>query len=153
MAAPKTSAGKKVAGLIKLMIPAGGATPAPPVGPALGQRGLNIQEFCKAFNAATASEEKGLSLPVSITCFEDRTFSFHVKRPPMTELIKRALSLQKGSAEPHLNKVGKLSREQVLRIAREKISDLNTDDPEIAARIVIGSARSMGVDCEAEAGE
>lgn len=137
---------KKVVGLIKLQIPAAGATPAPPVGPALGQRGLNIQDFCKAFNAATEKMEKGTPLPVVITCFEDRTFSFVVKQPPMSVLIRKALGLEKGSGKPHMDKVGKLTRAQAEDIAKAKMPDLNTDDLDAAVLQVCGTARSMGVD-------
>lgn len=140
---------KKISGYIKLQVPAGAATPAPPIGPALGQRGLNIQDFCKAFNAATESGEKGVPLPVVITCFEDRTFSFVVKQPPMSTLIMKALGIAKGSGKPHLDKVGKLTRQAMEDIARAKMSDLNTDDLNAAVLQVAGTARSMGVDVEA----
>lgn len=139
---------KKVVGLIKLQIPAGGATPAPPVGPALGQRGLNIQDFCKAFNAATEKSEKNMPLPVVITCYEDRTFSFIVKQPPMAVLIRNALGLAKGSDKPHINKVGKLTYAQAQEIVKTKLPDLNTDDPLAAWRQLAGSAASMGVEVE-----
>ena len=139
---------KKVVGLIKLQVPAGAATPAPPIGPALGQRGLNIQDFCKAFNAATEGSEKGLPLPVVITCFEDRTFSFIVKQPPMSVLIKKAAGIAKGSGKPHMDKVGKLSRAQMEEIAKTKMPDLNTDDLQAAVLQVAGTARSMGVEME-----
>ena len=139
---------KKVTGLIKLQIPAGQATPAPPVGPALGQRGLNIQEFCQKFNTETDKAEKGTPLPVIITAFEDRTFSFVVKTPPATAMIKKALGLGKGSPTPHTVKIGKLSRAQAEEIARAKMPDLNTDNLESALNIVAGSARSMGVETE-----
>ena len=141
--------GKKITGLIKLQVPAGAATPAPPIGPALGQRGLNIQDFCKSFNAATESAEKGVPLPVIITCYEDRTFSFTVKKPPMSVLIRKSLGLEKGSGKPHLDKVGKLTRAAAEEIAREKMPDLNTEDLDAAVRQVAGTARSMGVDMEA----
>ncbi|MDM5148154.1 50S ribosomal protein L11 [Candidatus Persebacteraceae bacterium Df01] len=140
--------GKKVVGLIKLQVPAGAATPAPPIGPALGQRGLNIQDFCKSFNAATESSEKGIPLPVIITCYEDRTFSFVVKKPPMSVLIKKSLGLEKGSGKPHMEKVGKLTRAAAEEIARGKMSDLNTADLDAAVREVAGTARSMGVEME-----
>lgn len=143
---------KKVVGVIKLQIPAGGANPAPPVGPALGQRGLNIQDFCKAFNEATASEEKGTPLPVVITAHEDRTFTFVVKTPPTASLILKAAGAAKGSPTPHTDKVGRLSAAQVEEIARAKLPDLNTDDIAMASRIVAGCARSIGVDVEAPAG-
>lgn len=139
---------KKVSGLIKLQVPAGSATPAPPIGPALGQRGLNIQDFCKAFNAATEGDEKGVPLPVIITCYEDKTFSFAVKKPPMSVLIRKSLGLEKGSGKPHADKVGKLSRAAAENIARQKMSDLNTDDLAAAVREVAGTARSMGVETE-----
>lgn len=139
---------KKVVGFIKLQVPAGAASPAPPIGPALGQRGLNIQDFCKAFNAATENNEKGVPLPVVITCFEDRTFSFVVKQPPMSVLIKKALGIGKGSGKPHMDKVGKLSRAQAEEIAKAKMTDLNTDDLPAAVLQVAGTARSMGVDME-----
>ena len=139
---------KKVAGLIKLQVPAGAATPAPPIGPALGQRGLNIQDFCKAFNAATAEAEKGVPLPVIITCYEDRTFSFVVKKPPMSVLIRRSLGLEKGSGKPHVDKVGKLSYPAAEEIAKMKMPDLNTTDMSAAIREVTGTARSMGVEVE-----
>lgn len=142
---------KKVVGLIKLQIPAGAATPAPPVGPALGQRGLNIQDFCKAFNAATDKMEKGVPLPVIITCFEDRTFTFVVKQPPMSVLIRKTLGLEKGSGRPHLDKVGKLTRAQAEEIARVKMVDLNTGDLDAAVLQVCGTARSMGVDYAGDA--
>lgn len=141
---------KKVVGYIKLQIGAGSATPAPPIGPALGQRGLNIQDFCKAFNAATDKAEKGTPLPVVITCFEDRTFSFVVKQPPMSALIRKTLGISKGSGKPHIDKVGALTRAQAEDIARAKMPDLNTDDLEAAVLQVRGSARSMGVDFAAE---
>lgn len=139
---------KKVVGFIKLQVPAGAATPAPPIGPALGQRGLNIQDFCKAFNAATEGVEKGVPLPVVITCYEDRTFTFVVKQPPMSALIKKSLGLSKGSGKPHMDKVGKLSRAAAEEIARTKMPDLNTDDLQAALQQVAGTARSMGVEME-----
>lgn len=139
---------KKISGYIKLQIPAASATPAPPIGPALGQRGLNIQDFVKAFNAATEKEEKGLPLPVLVTCYEDRTFSFVVKKPPMSVLIRKSLGIEKGSARPHLDKVGKLTRAQAEEIATAKMSDLNTDELNGAVQQVAGTARSMGVEVE-----
>ena len=139
---------KKVVGLIKLQVPAGAATPAPPIGPALGQRGLNIQDFCKSFNAATESGEKGVPLPVIITCYEDRTFSFVVKKPPMSVLIRKSLGLDKGSGKPHVDKVGKLTRTAAEDIAQEKMPDLNTENLDAAVREVAGTARSMGVETE-----
>ena len=140
---------KKIVGLIKLQIPGGAATPAPPIGPALGQRGLNIQDFCKAFNAATEKAEKGVPLPVIISCFEDRTFSFVVKQPPMSALIKKALNLAKGSGRPNMDKVGRLTVSDMENIARIKMPDLNTDDLQAAMRQVAGTATSMGVETEA----
>ena len=139
---------KKVTGVIKLQVPSGAATPAPPIGPALGQRGLNIQDFCKAFNAETKDGEKGIPLPVIITCFEDKTFSFVVKKPPMSVLIRKSLGLEKGSGKPHLDKVGKLSRQAAEEVARQKMSDLNTNDLAAAVSQVAGTARSMGVEME-----
>ena len=143
MAAPK----KKVTGLIKLQIQAGAANPAPPVGPALGQHGVNIMEFCKAYNAATESQ-RGSIIPVEITVYEDRTFTFVTKTPPASELIKKAAGLQKGSAKPHTDKVGKLTADQVREIATTKLPDLNANDVESAMKIVAGTARSMGVTVE-----
>ena len=138
---------KKVSGLIKLQIKAGAATPAPPVGPALGQHGVNIMEFCKAFNAETA-QQQGRITPVEITVYEDRSFTFITKTPPAAVLIKEALRLEKGSAEPNRNKVGRLSREQVRQIAETKLQDLNARDVEHAALIIAGTARSMGVEVD-----
>ncbi len=138
---------KKVAGLIKLQIPAGAANPAPPVGPALGQHGVNIMEFCKAYNAAT-EHQRGNVIPVEITVFEDRSFTFVTKTPPAAELIKKAAGIAKGSNEPHKTKVAKLSAEQVREIAAQKLEDLNANDVEMAARIIAGTARSMGVQTE-----
>lgn len=138
---------KKVKTIIKLNIPAGEATAAPPVGPALGQHGLPIMDFVKAFNEKTA-DEKGNLLPVVITVYEDKTFSFVTKNPPITEMVKKALNLEKGSGVPHRDKVGKLSREQLRTIAAEKMPDLNTENLEEAEKIVEGTARSMGVEVE-----
>ena len=138
---------KKVSGFIKLQIQAGAATPAPPVGPALGQHGVNIMEFVKAYNAATESQ-RGNVIPVEITVYEDRSFTFVTKTPPAAELIKKAAGVAKGSGEPHKTKVAKLSREQVLEIARQKMEDLNAHDEEMAGRIIAGTARSMGIDTE-----
>ena len=138
---------KRIAGFIKLQINAGAATPAPPVGPALGQHGVNIMEFVKAYNAATESQ-RGNVIPVEITVYEDRSFTFVTKTPPAAELIKKAAGVAKGSGEPHKTKVAKLSREQVLEIARQKMEDLNANDEEMAARIIAGTARSMGIDTE-----
>ena len=146
MAAPAPR-GKKVAGMIKLQIAAGKATPAPPVGPALGQHGVNIMDFCKAFNAKTsAKDQEGLIIPVVITIFSDRSFTFITKTPPVPVLIKRAVNLAKGSPEPHKNKVGKITRQQVEEIAKIKMPDLNCFDIAAAMRSVEGTARSMGVD-------
>ncbi len=135
---------KKVAGYIKLQIQAGAATPAPPIGPALGQHGVNIMEFCKAYNAATESQ-RGNVIPVEITVYEDRSFTFITKTPPAAELIKKAAGVAKGSGSPHSAKVGSISREQVEEIARTKMEDLNANDIDGAAKIVAGTARSMGI--------
>ena len=139
---------KKIVGFVKLQVPAGKANPAPPIGPALGQRGLNIMEFCKAFNAQTQGIEPGLMLPVVITAFADKSFTFILKTPPATVLIKKALKLDKGSGRPHLEKVGKLTREQIEEIAKTKMKDLNAADLEGAVKTIAGSARSMGVTVE-----
>ena len=136
---------KKVLTLIKLQIPGGQANPAPPVGPALGQHGVNIMEFCKAFNAQTA-QENGRITPVEITVYEDRSFSFITKTPPAAVLIKEALNLQSGSGEPNRTKVGTISRDQLRAIAERKMPDLNANDVEAAMNIVAGTARSMGVE-------
>src|SRR5690625_4380079 len=135
---------KKVAGLIKLQIQAGAANPAPPVGPALGQHGVNIMEFCKAYNAATESQ-RGNVVPVEITVYEDRSFTFITKTPPASELIKKAAGVAKGSGTPHTDKVATLTSEQVREIAQTKMPDLNANDVESAAKIVAGTARSMGI--------
>ena len=139
---------KKVTGYLKLQVPAGAANPSPPIGPALGQRGLNIMEFCKAFNAQTQGMEPGLMLPVVITAFADKSFTFILKTPPATVLIKKAIKLEKGSGKPHVDKVGKLTRAQVEEIAKMKMKDLNAADLEAAVRTIAGSARSMGVTVE-----
>ena len=139
---------KKVSGLIKLQIQAGAANPAPPIGPALGQHGVNIMEFCKAYNAATESQ-RGNVIPVEITVYEDRSFTFVTKTPPAAELIKKAAGVAKGSATPNTDRVGSLSREQIREIAQTKMADLNANDIEAAARIIAGTARSMGIDVEA----
>ena len=136
---------KKVLTQIKLQAPGGGATPAPPVGPALGQHGINIMEFCKAFNAQTQGDA-GTTIPVVITVYEDRSFTFVTKTPPAAVLIKQAINLEKGSAEPHLQKVGKISRDQLRAIAEKKLPDLNAHDVDEAEKIIAGTARSMGVD-------
>jgi large subunit ribosomal protein L11 len=147
--APKESImAKKVIGYIKLQIPAGKANPSPPVGPALGQRGLNIMEFCKAFNAATQGMEPGLPVPVVITAFADKSFTFIMKTPPATVLIKKAAKLEKGSARPHTDKVGKISRAQAEEIAKTKMPDLTAADMDAAVRTIAGSARSMGIEVE-----
>ena len=139
---------KKIVGFIKLQVPAGKANPSPPIGPALGQRGLNIMEFCKAFNAQTQGVEPGLPLPVVITAFADKSFTFIIKTPPATVLIKKAIKLDKGSATPHNNKVGKITRAQLEEIARTKLKDMNAADLNAAVRTLAGSARSMGVTVE-----
>jgi len=136
---------KKVLTLIKLQVPGGSANPAPPVGPALGQHGVNIMEFTKAFNAQT-QDQMGRTIPVEITVFEDRSFTFITKTPPAAVLIKEALGLDKGSAEPNRSKVGSISRDQLRSIAETKMQDLNANDVEQAARIIEGTARSMGVE-------
>jgi large subunit ribosomal protein L11 len=135
---------KKVAGLIKLQIQAGAANPAPPIGPALGQHGVNIMEFCKAYNAATESQ-RGNVIPVEITVYEDRSFTFITKTPPAAELIKKAAGVTSGSATPHTDKVGHLSADQVREIAEQKMADLNANDVDAASKIVAGTARSMGI--------
>ena len=139
---------KIIAGFIKLQVPAGKANPAPPIGPALGQRGLNIMEFCKAFNAQTQGMEPGLPIPVVITAYADKSFTFIMKTPPATILIKKAAGVQKGSARPNLNKVGKLNRAQLEEIAKTKEPDLTAADLDAAVRTIAGSARSMGIEVE-----
>ena len=139
---------KKIICFIKLQEPAGKANPAPPIGPALGQRGLNIMEFCKAFNARTQSMEKGLPIPVVITAFADKSFTFIMKTPPATILIKKAAKIEKGSARPHTNKVGKITRAQAEEIAKAKEPDLTAADLDAAVRTIAGSARSMGITVE-----
>ena len=136
---------KKVLTLIKLQIPGGQANPAPPVGPALGQHGVNIMEFCKGFNAQTGGQD-GLILPVVVTIFQDRSFTFIVKTPPAAVLLKRAAGIAKASAVPHKDKIGKVTRQQVRDIAQTKLVDLNTDSIDSAMRIIEGTARSMGID-------
>ncbi len=140
---PKT----KVSALIKLQIKAGVATPAPPVGPALGQHGVNIMEFCKAYNAQTESQ-RGSVVPVEITVYEDRSFTFITKTPPAAELIKKAAGVPKGSGEPHKTKVGRLTGAQVREIAQTKLEDLNAKDLDQASKIIAGTARSMGITVE-----
>jgi large subunit ribosomal protein L11 len=138
---------KKIKTVIKLQIPAGKATPAPPVGPALGQHGLNIMAFCKEYNERTASQE-GFIIPAEITVFEDRSFSFITKMPPVSDLLRRAVGIEKGSGDAGSEKVGKIGKDAVYEIARNKMRDLNTTDIEKAASIVAGTARSMGVEVE-----
>ena len=138
---------KKITGLIKLQINAGAATPAPPIGPALGQHGVNIMEFCKAYNAATESQ-RGNVIPVEITVYEDRSFTFITKTPPAAELIKKAAGVAKGSATPHTVKVATLSKAQVTEIASQKLVDLNANDLAAAEKIIAGTARSMGIKVE-----
>ncbi len=140
---------KKVTALIKLQVKGGIANPSPPVGPALGQHGVNIMGFCKEFNAAT-QDRQGITLPVIITVYADKSFTFIIKEPPATYFIKKALGIEKGSAVPQTDKVGKLSREQLRQIAKDKMPDLNAGSLEAAMRIIAGSARSMGVDVEQE---
>ena len=139
---------KKVVGFIKLQVPAGKANPSPPIGPALGQRGLNIMEFCKAFNAATQKMEPGLPIPVVITAYQDKSFTFVIKSPPSSILIKKAVKIDKGSANPLKTKVGKITRAQLEEIAKTKMKDLTAADMDAAVRTIAGSARSMGVNVE-----
>jgi large subunit ribosomal protein L11 len=136
---------KKVAEKFKMMIPAGQANPSPPVGPALGQRGVNIMEFCKAFNEKT-KDKMGFKIPVEVTVYNDRSFSFETKQPPASDLIMKEAGIKKGSDNPLLNKVATITREQLMKIVDLKINDLNTDDREQAAKIIAGSCRSMGVE-------
>jgi large subunit ribosomal protein L11 len=142
---------KKVSAFIKLQVKAGEANPSPPVGPALGQHGVNIMEFCKAFNAKTEKMEKGMPIPVVITVYVDRSISFITKTPPASVLLKKAAGITKGSAVPHTNKVGKVTRAQVEEIAKLKTPDLNAASLEAAFRTIAGSARSMGIEVEGEA--
>ena len=139
---------KKVNGYVKLQVPAGSANPSPPIGPALGQQGVNIMEFCKQFNAQTQSIEKGLPIPVVITVYSDRSFTFIMKTPPASVLIRKAIGIEKGSGTPNTAKVGKITRKQLEDIARTKTPDLTAADLEAAVRTIAGSARSMGVDVE-----
>jgi large subunit ribosomal protein L11 len=139
---------KKIVGFVKLQVPAGKANPSPPIGPALGQRGLNIMEFCKAFNAQTQGVEPGLPLPVVITAFADKSFTFIIKTPPATVLIKKAIKLDKGSAKPHTDKVGKITRAQLEEIAKTKLKDMNAANIDAAIKTLAGSARSMGITVE-----
>ena len=141
---------KKVVGYIKLQVPAGKANPSPPIGPALGQRGLNIMEFCKAFNAQTQGVEPGLPIPCVITAYADKSFTFIMKTPPASILIKKAAGIQKGSKTPHTDKVGKLTRKQVEEIATTKMPDLTATDMDAAVRTIAGSARSMGITVEGQ---
>jgi large subunit ribosomal protein L11 len=139
---------KKVVGIIKLQVPAGKANPSPPIGPALGQRGLNIMEFCKAFNAATQKMEPGLPVPVVITAYQDKSFTFVMKTPPASVLIMKAAKIEKGSSRPNTDKVGRITRAQAEEIAKTKLPDLTAADLEAAVRTIAGSARSMGVEVE-----
>jgi large subunit ribosomal protein L11 len=139
---------KKIVGFIKLQVPAGKANPSPPIGPALGQRGLNIMEFCKQFNAQTQGIEPGLKLPVVITAYADKSFTFVLKSPPASVLLKKAIKIDKGSGRPHLEKVGKITRAQLEEIAKIKIKDLTGADMDAAVRTIAGSARSMGITVE-----
>ena len=139
---------KKIVGFIKLQVPAGKANPSPPIGPALGQRGLNIMEFCKAFNAQTQKMEAGMPLPVVVTAYADKSFTFIIKTPPASVLIKKALRLEKGSPRPNTDKVGRLTRAQAEEIARIKMPDLTAADLDAAVNTIAGSARSMGVEVE-----
>jgi len=139
---------KKVQGYIKLQVPAGAANPSPPIGPALGQQGVNIMEFCKQFNAQTQKLEKGLPIPVVITVYSDRSFTFIMKTPPASVLIRKSIGIEKGSGTPNTAKVGRISRQQLEEIAKTKQPDLTAADLEAAVRTIAGSARSMGVDVE-----
>ncbi len=140
---------KKIVGFIKLQVPAGKANPSPPIGPALGQRGLNIMEFCKAFNAQTQQGfEPGMKLPVVITAFADKSFTFVIKSPPATALLKKAAKIEKGSARPHVEKVAKLTRAQLEEIAKIKVKDLTAANLDAAVKTIAGSARSMGINVE-----
>jgi large subunit ribosomal protein L11 len=139
---------KKVQGYVKLQVPAGSANPSPPIGPALGQQGVNIMEFCKQFNAQTQKLEKGLPIPVVITVYSDRSFTFIMKTPPASVLIRKAIGVEKGSGAPNTSKVGKISRQQLEEVAKTKTPDLTAADLEAAVRTIAGTARSMGVDVE-----
>jgi len=139
---------KKVQGYVKLQVPAASANPSPPIGPALGQQGVNIMEFCKQFNAATQKLEKGLPIPVIITVYSDRSFTFIMKTPPASVLIRKAIGIEKGSSTPNTSKVGKITRQQLEEIAKTKTPDLTAANLEAAVRTIAGSARSMGVDVE-----
>jgi len=137
---------KKVTGFLKLQVPAGSANPSPPIGPALGQRGLNIMEFCKAFNAQTQQLEKGAPIPVVITIYQDRSFTFEMRTPPVSHFIKKAAKLESGSKAPGRDKVGSITKAQVREIAEKKMKDLNSSTIEAAMRMIEGSARSMGIE-------
>ena len=137
---------KKVTGFLKLQVPAGAANPAPPIGPALGQRGLNIMEFCKAFNAQTAKMEKNVPIPVVITTYQDRSFTFEMKTPPVSYFLKKAAGLASGSKTPGREKIGKVTKKQVQEIAEQKMKDLNASDIDAAMKMIEGSARSMGLE-------
>ena len=137
---------KKITGYIKLQVPAGTANPSPPIGPALGQRGVNIMEFCKAFNAATTELEKGMPIPTIITVYADRSFSFETKTPPASFLLKKAARVNKGATEPGKQTIGRVTRQQLREIAEVKMKDLNANDVESAAKIIEGSARAMGLE-------
>jgi len=139
---------KKISGYVKLQIPAGGANPSPPVGPALGQAGLNIMEFCKLFNARTQEMEAKTPIPVVITFYEDRSFDFITKTPPASYYLKKAVNVKKGSGEPNKSKIGKVNVAQLREIAEAKKADLNSNDEEAAVKIIAGTARSMGIDVE-----
>ena len=139
---------KKITGYLKLQVPAGSATPSPPIGPALGQRGLNIMEFCKAFNAKTADQEKGAPTPVVITIYADKSFTFETRLPPVTYLIKKAVNLKSGSKLPGKESAGTISQKQIRAIAEAKMKDLNANDVEQAMSMIAGSARSMGLQVE-----
>jgi large subunit ribosomal protein L11 len=139
---------KKIINYVKLQVPAGAANPSPPVGPALGQHGLNIMEFCKAFNAQTQEAEKGMPLPVVIAVYSDKSFTFEIKTPPASVLLMKAAGLTKGSGTPNTNKVGKVTRAQLEEIAKTKMADLNSNDMDAAINIIAGSARSMGLEVE-----
>ena len=137
---------KKITGYVKLQVPAGAANPSPPIGPALGQRGLNIMEFCKAFNAQTAKLEKNMPIPVTITVYADRSFTFEMKQAPVSHFIKKAVKIDKGSKLPGRDKAGKITQAQIKEIAEQKMKDLNCETIEAAAKMIEGSARSMGID-------
>jgi large subunit ribosomal protein L11 len=137
---------KKIVGYIKLQVPAGAANPSPPIGPALGQRGLNIMEFCKAFNAKTQDQEKNMPIPVTITVFSDKSFTFEMKTPPASYFLKKAAKLESGSKAPGRDFVGSVTKDQVRKIAETKMKDLNANDVEMAMRLIEGSARSMGIE-------